>query len=89
VQIRQKTVSSINEPARFVSEAKLPSPDVRRWVPRRKAEVVLAVKHGLLTADEACRRYNLTREELASWESAYRRSGVAGLRATHYSGEKP
>jgi len=65
----------------------LPAPDTKRWVIRRKAEVVAAVKGGLLTLDEACERYNLTTEEFLSWQRAISRYGIAGLRATrtqHY-----
>lgn len=65
----------------------LPSPDTRRWVVRRKAEVVAAVNGGLLSLDEACERYSLTLEEFASWQRAVDRSGMAGLRVTriqHY-----
>ena len=32
----------------------LPEPTIRRWVTRRKAEVVAAVRGGLLTLKEAC-----------------------------------
>ena len=65
----------------------LPSPKTRRWVIRRKAQVVAAVQGGLLTFDEACERYSLTLEELASWERSVDRSGMQGLRVTrvqHY-----
>jgi hypothetical protein len=65
----------------------LPPPSTRRWVVRRKAEVVAAVKGGLLTIDEACERYGLTLEEFATWQRAVDRSGMAGLRVTriqHY-----
>lgn len=65
----------------------LPPPDTRRWVVRRKAEVVAAVQGGLLTFDEACERYDLSLEELASWERSVDRSGMHGLRVTrlqHY-----
>jgi len=60
----------------------LPSPDTRRWVPRRKAEVVAAVNGGLLTVEEACRRYSLSLEEFAGWQRAVHRNGLSGLRAT-------
>ena len=65
----------------------LPSPETRRWVVRRKAEVVAAVNGGLLSIDEVCTRYNLTLEEFASWQRAVDRSGMPGLRVTrlqHY-----
>ena len=60
----------------------LPPPDTSRWVVRRKAQVVAAVNGGLLTTREACERYGLTLEELASWQRAVEREGMAGLRAT-------
>lgn len=62
--------------------ADLPAPDTRRWVARRKAEVVAAVRGGLLTLDEACARYGLTAEEFLSWERAMERHGLDGLRVT-------
>ncbi len=65
----------------------LPSPDTKRWVVRRKAEVVAAVSGGLLTIDEVLERYNLTLEEFSSWQRAVDRSGMQGLRVTrlqHY-----
>ncbi len=65
----------------------LPAPDTRRWVSRRKAEVVAAVTGGMLTIDEVCERYNLTIEEFAGWDRAVDRSGLDGLRVTktqHY-----
>jgi hypothetical protein len=46
--------------------ADLPPPNTRRWVIRRKAEVVAAVRGGLLSLEEACNRYTLTVEEFLS-----------------------
>ena len=60
----------------------LPDPKIRRWVTRRKAEVVAAVRGGLLTLKEACERYNLSEEEYACWEKLYERHGSKGLRVT-------
>jgi hypothetical protein len=60
----------------------LPPADTRRWVARRKGEVVAAVRAGLLTFDEACQRYDLSREELESWQQALDRHGLGGLRVT-------
>ncbi len=60
----------------------LPPPDTVRWVARRKAEVVAAVRGGLLSFDEACARYNLTPEEFHSWERAMEKHGLDGLRVT-------
>jgi len=62
--------------------ADLPPPDTKRWVIRRKAEVVAAVRGGLISLDDACRRYTLTLEEFLSWQRSIERHGLAGLRAT-------
>ena len=48
--------------------ADLPAPGTKRWVIRRKAEVVAAVRGGLLSLEEACSRYTLTVEEFLSWQ---------------------
>ena len=53
----------------------LPSPKTRRWVARRKASVVAAVRSGLISLDEACLRYTLSVEEYLSWERAIERDG--------------
>ena len=60
----------------------LPPPTTKRWVIRRKAEVVAAVRGGLLTLEEACERYTLTVEEFLSWQKAIDQHGLPGLRAT-------
>jgi hypothetical protein len=60
----------------------LPPPNTQRWVVRRKAAVVAAVRSGTITIEEALRRYQLTEEELLSWQRAFEAHGLAGLRAT-------
>ena len=60
----------------------LPPPNTKRWVVRRKAAVVAAVRRGGLTIEEACRIYQLSEEELLSWDRAFELHGLAGLRAT-------
>lgn len=62
--------------------ADLPPVGTERWVIRRKAEVVAAVRGGLLSLEEACGRYTLTVEEFLAWQRAIDRHGLAGLRAT-------
>ena len=49
----------------------LPPITTRRWIARRKAEVVAAVHAGMLSALEACRRYRLSPEEFLEWERHY------------------
>lgn len=63
--------------------ADLPPPGVKRWVARRKAEIVCAVRGGLLTKEAALLRYTLTPVEYAEWESHYKKDGVPGMRVTH------
>lgn len=60
----------------------LPSSGTRRWVPRRKAEVVAAVRGGLLTLEQACQRYSLTSEEFIGWQASVDSYGLKGLRTT-------
>lgn len=60
----------------------LPAPETKRWVTSRKAQVVAAVRGGLLTLGEACDRYALSVEEFLSWQHAIEVFGVPGLRAT-------
>jgi hypothetical protein len=62
--------------------ADLPAPDTKRWVIRRKAEVVAAVRGGLLSFEEANRRYKLSTQELLSWQYCIDQYGFAGLRTT-------
>jgi Protein of unknown function (DUF1153) len=64
------------------AENLLPAPDTKRWVARRKAVIVNAVRNGALTLDEACRRYQLSMEEFCAWQKAIDAHGVAGLRVT-------
>jgi hypothetical protein len=58
----------------------LPAPNTKRWVIRRKAEVVIAVRGGLLTLDDACMRYGLTAEEFAAWQRAVEAKSPRPLR---------
>ena len=62
--------------------ADLPPSSTRRWVIRCKAEVVAAVRGGLLSLEEACQRYTLTVEEFLSWQASIDDHGLAGLRTT-------
>ncbi|HEY3917813.1 MAG TPA: DUF1153 domain-containing protein [Stellaceae bacterium] len=65
-----------------VSLESLPPPETKRWVIRRKAEVVAAVRAGILTLEEACARYTLSVEEFLSWQRLVDSHGLPGLRVT-------
>jgi hypothetical protein len=60
----------------------LPPPGIKRWVIRRKAEVVAAVRAGVISLEEACQRYTLSVEEFLSWQRSIDRHGLRGLRTT-------
>lgn len=67
----------------------LPPVGTKRWVSRRKAEVVAAVDGGLISLEEACQRYALSVEEFLSWQRAFDRYGQSGLRATKSRDKRP
>lgn len=62
--------------------ASLPSPQTKRWIAHRKAELVAAVEGGLLTVDEVCERYGIELEEFVSWQRGVDRLGMRGLWVT-------
>ena len=67
----------------------LPPPDTTRWVVRRKAEVIAAIRGGVITRADACARYRLSDEELRLWERAIDAAGVPGLRVTRVQVYRP
>jgi Protein of unknown function (DUF1153) len=72
----------IGPDGRVLTLADLPPRNTKRWVIRRKAELVAAVRGGLLSLEEACERYALTIDEFLSWQRTLDRHGLPGLRAT-------
>ena len=62
--------------------ANLPSPRTKRRMPRRKAEVVAAVRGGLLSLDDARTRYSLSFSEFLTWQRQLNHHELAGLRTT-------
>ena len=81
-QVRPRVKYVIGPDGSPLTIADLPPSNTRRWVIRRKAEVVAAVRGGLLSLDEACSRYTLTVEEFLSWQVSIDSHGLAGLRTT-------
>ena len=65
-----------------ITLADLPPANTTRWVTRRKAQVVAAVRKGILSLDEACARYTLSVEEFLNWQELIDRHGMRALRAT-------
>jgi hypothetical protein len=56
---------------RVMTRADLPEAKTRRWVASRKAAVVRAVAHGLITRDWAESNYGLSDEELSEWSRRF------------------
>jgi hypothetical protein len=69
--------------------AGLPPVDTKRWVVRRKAEVLAAISDGRIGRAEACRRYSISEAELRLWERAIDCAGVPGLRVTRVQIYRP
>ena len=65
-----------------LSQADLPPATTRRWVASRKATVVRAVEHGLMTRAAALERYALSDEEFDAWCKAVGSHGLDGLKVT-------
>ncbi len=65
-----------------MTRADLPDQDTRRWVASRKAAVVRAITHGLITWKDALDIYDLSEEELRTWHAAVEHHGEAALKAT-------
>ncbi|QUS35440.1 DUF1153 domain-containing protein [Falsirhodobacter algicola] len=66
----------------LLTRADLPPADTRRWVASRKAIVVRAVAHGLITADDAITIYSLSEEELQGWMRSLSIHGEQALKVT-------
>ena len=73
---------SLHRPSAEHRDLDLPPRDTKRWVTRRKAVIVNAVRTGVISLEEVCRRYELSEEEFLAWERAIDTHGVPGLRVT-------
>jgi len=75
-------LSVIGPDGKLMTLADLPPANTERWVVRRKAIVVFAVRAGLLTLESACDHYSLSVEEFMSWQRLIENHGMRGLRTT-------
>ncbi|HEC91076.1 MAG TPA: DUF1153 domain-containing protein [Alphaproteobacteria bacterium] len=67
----------------------LPPADTKRWVVSRKMAVVAGVRAGVISLDEVCRRYRLSKDEFTSWQRLLDAYGLKGLRATRIQSYRP
>jgi len=84
---QETTDYTIGPDGRKLTLADLPPADTTRWVVRRKAEVIAAIRGNLLSEEAAIDYYNLTSEEIETWYHMIDEHGIAGLRTTrtrHY-----
>jgi hypothetical protein len=77
---RNAAVKALTPP--FPGKLVLPEPHQTRWTPKTKVVVLEAIHAGLITMSDACERYSLSLEEIATWSTRASRYGEAGLRAT-------
>jgi hypothetical protein len=75
--------------ARGYADLVLPAVDTKRWSSRRKAAVIVAMRTGALSREQACQRYLLSEEELAGWETAFDKRGIRGLLVTRRRDHRP
>ena len=57
----------------------LPPAGTIRWTAWQKVAVLQALRDGTISPAEIRSRYMISDEELASWQAAFDRSGLAGL----------
>lgn len=67
----------IGADGRPLTIADLPKPATKRWTLDKKADVVSAVRGGLLSSEDACARYALTAQDLLDWTEQTDRPGLA------------
>ncbi|SEI83600.1 hypothetical protein MAA5396_00356 [Marinovum algicola] len=65
-----------------MTRADLPAAQTRRWVASRKAAVVRGVIYGLISQEEAQKRYAISAEEFREWVTAVTQFGEDALKAT-------
>ena len=65
-----------------MTHADLPAVDTRRWVASRKLAVVRGVVYGLISQDEARKRYQLSEDEFNEWVRAVSEHGEDALKVT-------
>ncbi len=87
--VRSTAAGSANGCAGTDALPGLPPVDTKRWVVRRKAEVLAAITDGRISRAEACRRYSISEAELRLWERAIDCAGVPGLRVTRVQIYRP
>jgi len=87
--VAPKGLIVIGPDGRRLTRDDLPPANTKRWVIRRKAEVVAGVRAGLITLAEACKRYSLSIDEFLSWQHQLDSHGLEGLKVTRIGDYRP
>lgn len=53
-----------------------------RWTAERKHDLLVAIKHSIVSIEDACEAHNLTAEEIARWQQAFAAGGIDALRVS-------
>lgn len=77
-----KALVVIGPDGSLLTREDLPPSNTKRWVIRRKAEVVAGVRAGLISLTEACERYALSIDEFLLWQRQFDSHGLEGLKVT-------
>ena len=68
------------------TEGKTRQSHIRRWTIRRKVALLEALQKGAVSVEEASERYQLSVEELRTWERDFERYGMYATRVQIYRG---
>lgn len=63
--------------------------DAPRWTAGRKLQLLTDIEQGRVSQAEACERYRLSAEELASWTRRADRFGTKGLKVGQLQACRP
>jgi len=80
-------VSYINQELKEIA-AELPKSYSTRWSAARKAAVVNAVQHGVISLGKAMERYRLSLSEFKSWEKKFAADGIQGLKVKQLAAQR-
>jgi hypothetical protein len=72
-----------------VLEVTLPPAGWKKWSAQRKAAVLLAIRAGTISRNQARETYFLSEEELAVWEERFEIDGLGGLQLKNVRFRRP
>jgi hypothetical protein len=67
----------------------LPAPGWKIWSAQRKAALLLAIRAGIISKEEAQKAYSLSEEELAVCQERFEIDGLGGLQSKNEQASRP